>query len=98
MLISLGIFYVQNYGLRSNKGKVPAEPKQKESSKKPENKISLKEKCEQAGAEYRQFPNTCVDNCAYIRNKGSMFCGQALTMGCDCGPDRCWNGEGCEAN
>ncbi len=97
-LISLGIFYAQNYVSKKNQGEVPAEPKQTEGSKNPENKISLEEKCKQAGAEYKQFSNTCADSCEYIRNKGSMFCGQALTMGCDCGPDKCWNGESCEVN
>ncbi len=55
-----------------------------------------KERCADAGGEWTQFPNTCVDLCEYERNPGEIICGQALTMGCECGADSCWNGITCE--
>ena len=53
--------------------------------------------CQAAGAAYEEFPNGCRDTCEYARNPGLM-CTQALTSGCDCGPDQCWNGTSCEPN
>jgi hypothetical protein len=41
-------------------------------------------------SEWRQFPNTCVDSCAYAADPG-LLCGQAITWGCDCGPNGCWS-------
>ena len=57
----------------------------------------MKELCEKASGEVKQFPNTCVDSCEYERDE-EIMCGQALTDGCDCGPDKCWNGQSCEPN
>ncbi len=53
--------------------------------------------CRQGGGEWRQFPNGCVDSCNYAANPGVM-CTQALTYGCDCGPDQCWSGDICVDN
>ncbi|MBU1164576.1 hypothetical protein KKA15_03370 [Patescibacteria group bacterium] len=55
-------------------------------------------KCIRGGGTWGQFQNTCGDNCTYIRNADRMFCGQAFTDACNCGPDKCWNGEKCENN
>ena len=57
---------------------------------------SPQEKCIQQGGEWDQFPNTCTDSCQYRRNPQDTVCGQALTMGCECGEDQCWNGNSCE--
>jgi len=51
-----------------------------------------------AGGEWKEFSNGCVDSCDLARNPEIISCTQALTNGCDCGPDRCWNGESCEDN
>ena len=49
--------------------------------------------CEKSGGTWREFSNGCVDSCSA---KGEdIFCTQVLTMGCDCGVDRCWNGLSC---
>jgi len=55
--------------------------------------------CESAGGTYKTFPTNCVDSCEFTR-KGNkiMRCGEAMTDGCDCGPDKCWNGVSCEPN
>ena len=47
--------------------------------------------CEQAGATWREFPNTCGDICV----TEPPMCGQAFMPGCDCGPGRCWTGMAC---
>lgn len=54
--------------------------------------------CESSEGEWRTFNNGCVDSCALERNPELILCTQALTDGCDCGIDKCWNGESCEDN
>lgn len=54
--------------------------------------------CESAGGVYKTFPTTCADSCEFARKGYDIFCGEALTDSCDCGPDRCWNGIFCELN
>lgn len=54
-------------------------------------------KCAVAEGVWREFGNGCVDSCSVVRNPESG-CTQTLTFGCDCGKDRCWNGETCEDN
>ncbi len=54
--------------------------------------------CETAGGTWKTFNNGCVDSCDYARNPSEIICTQAITEGCDCGEDMCWNGESCEAN
>ncbi|MBI1972516.1 hypothetical protein HYS50_00750 [Candidatus Woesearchaeota archaeon] len=46
--------------------------------------------CAQAGGVWKEFPNGCVDSCELARIK-NIACLQALTDGCDCGPNQCWN-------
>jgi hypothetical protein len=56
--------------------------------------------CINGGGTWREdFSNTCVDTCEYARNP-DMLCGQAITAGCDCGSNKCWNVEKliCESN
>lgn len=50
--------------------------------------------CEEVKGVWRQFGNGCTDDC---RSKFDEFtiCTQALSYGCDCGKNRCWNGETC---
>ena len=55
------------------------------------------QECARVNGEWVEFPDTCVDSCEKIRAEGLM-CGQAMTMGCECGPDKCWNGQTCESN
>ena len=50
--------------------------------------------CEDAWGDWKQFQNTCVNSCAYRRGEVEV-CGQALTMGCECGSNMCWNGNTC---
>ena len=40
---------------------------------------------------WRVFGNGCVDSCAKARSRERMRCSMAMTAGCDCGPDRCWD-------
>ena len=58
------------------------------------------ELCEAGGAEYIQFSTGCRDECVYERWSGDdqYACTEALTHGCDCGLDKCWNGNSCEPN
>lgn len=50
--------------------------------------------CEQSRGVWRQYGNGCVDEC---NPKFEQFaiCTRAVTFGCDCGKNRCWNGETC---
>jgi len=52
--------------------------------------------CVKVDGEWMEFPNGCVDSCGLARSPGTISCIQAFTYGCDCGLDRCWNGETCE--
>ena len=60
----------------------------------------IQQKCIEAGGIWREFPNGCVDSCFYVRNKHNVVCTQALTFGCDCGPQKCWDRDtfSCEYN
>lgn len=49
----------------------------------------LKEKCEMAGGNWRQFPNACADACRGEYG-GGLICGQSFINACECGPDKCW--------
>lgn len=50
--------------------------------------------CVNQGGAWRQFSNNCAGNCFSKLEKFSI-CGQALTFGCDCGSDYCWNKDKC---
>ena len=58
------------------------------------------EKCSEGGGVWREFSNGCVDSCELERNPEIISCTQALTFGCDCGFDECWDfeNENCEEN
>jgi hypothetical protein len=58
--------------------------------------LSNEEVCISVGRSWHYFPNTCVDSCTKARSKEPVVCGQAFTWGCDCGPNKCWNGKTCE--
>ena len=51
--------------------------------------------CDAAGAMWQMFRNGCVDHCSSQRGEKEI-CTQALTQGCECGENKCWNGESCE--
>ncbi len=59
--------------------------------------VDLIEECILLGGTWREFSNGCVDSCSYERNE-EVFCSQAITEGCDCGIDMCWNGKECVSN
>lgn len=48
--------------------------------------------CTRGEGTWAYLPDTCVDACH------SSGCGFAFTQGCDCGPDKCWDGERCTPN
>lgn len=50
--------------------------------------------CESAKGVWRQFGNSCVDEC-HPKLDSFSVCAQAITYGCDCGKGRCWDGETC---
>tara|TARA_Y100000034_G_scaffold56632_1_gene69287 strand:- start:262 stop:534 length:273 start_codon:yes stop_codon:yes gene_type:complete len=66
------------------------------------------ELCENSGAEWTSFNSGCHDECFLERfdpkkakKEGKIpiyVCTLALSTGCECGPDKCWNGTGCELN
>ncbi len=67
-------------------------------SKEINTNLDSKSACGKSGGLWKFFPNTCVDSCSYARSKERIMCGQAFTDGCDCGPNKCWNGKSCEIN
>ena len=59
----------------------------------PEQELVNKEKkevCEQKNGTWMEFKNGCVDNCSNKIARMSM-CTEALTFGCKCGENKCWN-------
>ncbi|MFH1510885.1 MAG: hypothetical protein ABIF10_04275 [Candidatus Woesearchaeota archaeon] len=56
------------------------------------------EACSPSGGVWRQFTDGCVDSCYLEEHQDHRACTLALTYGCDCGPEKCWNGERCVAN
>ena len=56
------------------------------------------DECARVDGRWITFGNTCVDSCSKARSPEPVMCGQAFTDGCDCGPERCWNGKTCENN
>jgi hypothetical protein len=52
--------------------------------------------CEQADGSWTELGSSCVDSCTSQRDGWS--CMDAMTDGCDCGDDSCWNGQSCEPN
>jgi len=59
---------------------------------------ALSAACNASGGTMRGFGDGCADSCELARSNGNMACTDVLTTGCDCGPDKCWNGESCELN
>ena len=55
-----------------------------------------KELCLSGGADFKFFNTGCHDECYITRSKKPISCTQALSSGCDCGPEKCWNGTSCE--
>ena len=70
--------------------------KEKINDSKPQ-ELSDEQICISMGGSWFYFSNTCVDSCAKARSKEPVLCGQAFTWGCECGPDKCWNGTDCES-
>ena len=60
--------------------------------------LTLQEVCENGDGDWVTLSDDCVDGCDYIRSDGAMECSEAMTDGCDCGEESCWNGEACEPN
>ncbi|MCK4553058.1 hypothetical protein KAT80_02550, partial [Candidatus Pacearchaeota archaeon] len=58
------------------------------------------EKCENVGGIWKLFGDGCVDSCELARQdpNNPIACTEAETMGCDCGSDKCWDGETCVLN
>ena len=50
--------------------------------------------CQEVRGVWRQFGNGCIDECNAKFDKFSI-CPQVLAYGCDCGRNRCWNGDTC---
>ena len=55
-----------------------------------------KKVCEAGGAEYRKFASSCRDQCWITQTE--YECKSPESYGCDCSPDKCWNGTDCELN
>ena len=54
--------------------------------------------CDMAGGRWTLFGTLCRDTCESERGGRLEGCSDAEAYGCDCGPDRCWNGNSCEPN
>lgn len=53
-----------------------------------------REVCQKDKGVWREFGNSAADNCEPKMDRFSIAA-QALTYACDCGKNRCWNGEHC---
>lgn len=57
---------------------------------------SSEQVCAAKGGTWHNFPNGCVDRCH--PKDLPQICTQAFEYGCDCGTDKCWDGENCVVN
>jgi hypothetical protein len=58
--------------------------------------ISIEEQvssCKSDRGIWKKFSNACADQC--ISRSNSAICASVITDSCDCGQNRCWNGESC---
>src|SRR3989344_4343150 len=53
-------------------------------------------KCWKGGGSWDSFPTGCHDECYYLNH--DRVCTEAFSAGCECGPDKCWNGNKCISN
>jgi hypothetical protein len=53
--------------------------------------------CINSGGNWRIYTDSCADNC-YLLNNPNQNCLIVMTNACDCGLDKCWNGEKCAKN
>ena len=53
-----------------------------------------RENCQISKGVWREFGNGCVDSCKSKMDR-IMICSMAITYGCDCGKESCWDGEIC---
>lgn len=61
------------------------------------NKFKTISQCESFDGTWHGFSDNCADSCDKMRNN-IKECSNKKTMGCDCGEDKCWNGNICESN
>lgn len=59
---------------------------------------SSAQRCSSQGGNWREFSDGCADSCEKARDPYGIMCTQAITLGCDCGPDKCWDGQQCAQN
>ncbi|MBI4895538.1 MAG: hypothetical protein HY831_03520 [Candidatus Aenigmarchaeota archaeon] len=55
-----------------------------------------KDLCEAGGAKWKLFNSGCHDECYVKRATKPVACNMALSYGCDCPENQCWNGSYCE--
>lgn len=58
----------------------------------------MRQECERVGGTWEYYSNGCGDSCALVRSNETVICTQAFTWACNCGEDKCWNGNTCEIN
>lgn len=58
----------------------------------------IRQECERVGGTWEYYSNGCADSCTLIRSNETVVCTQAFTWACNCGEDKCWNGNTCESN
>ncbi len=56
--------------------------------------IEYQKKCWAAKATWALLPTTCEDLCR--DEDDETICKYDFTWGCDCGPNKCWNGSTCQ--
>jgi len=56
-----------------------------------------KASCAKSGGKWRVYSNNCEDKCIFVRGH-DIGCADVMTSSCDCGSEKCWTGEVCEAN
>ncbi|MBM3282810.1 hypothetical protein FJY90_01020 [Candidatus Gottesmanbacteria bacterium] len=54
--------------------------------------------CYKSGGGWQRFTDGCADFCWFIRRIDPGVCSQSVTLSCDCGPEKCWNGNSCKPN
>ena len=60
--------------------------------------VLLDNGCSRAGGKWKRFSSGCADSCFLARATSNPLCTMVLTDSCDCGPDKCWDGQTCVDN
>jgi hypothetical protein len=93
------IAVILSFYATGNKGAIESIPASS-TSPKPAVEDNSQKLCLESNGLWKQMPTPCQGTCDYERKVKAgqgPLCAQMIIQGCDCGTDKCWNGQSCEA-